>query len=57
MVNVAIAGGSSPTLGAPIVKAIMQTESHKPLILTWKDSGETSEHDVPFIETDYTKEA
>ena len=45
MVNVAIAGGSSPTLGQAIVEAIFQNGNHKPIILSHRQ-----DFTMPFAE-------
>lgn len=54
MVNVAIAGGTSPTLGRSMVTAILASESHTPYIFSRKTppTPETK-YDVPVIPVDY----
>ncbi|KAK5092082.1 hypothetical protein LTR70_005047 [Exophiala xenobiotica] len=49
MVNVAVAGGTSPTLGQSIIQAILATGKHKVLILSRRESspGPTNVHTPP----------
>lgn len=63
MVNVAVAGGTSPTLGKSIVQAILATCKHKVIILSRQESssGPTnvqtqplSKYGASIVHVDYT---
>ena len=62
MVNVAVAGGTSPTLGKSIVEAILATGRHKVIILSRKPSSSNpttqtesrTKYGAPVVDIDYT---
>lgn len=63
MVNVAVAGGTSPTLGKSIVEAILATGKHKVIILARQQAspGQTNvqqksqaKYGAPIVNVDYT---
>ena len=56
MVKVAIAGGTSPTLGKAFTEAILATGKHEVVILSRHQSSEqiNTKYGAPIISTDYT---
>lgn len=53
MVKVAIAGGTSPTLGRALVEAILATSKHEVIILSRQPSTTSRKHGASIVSVDY----